>query len=120
MNRSETPPQSSFSPEAEEAAISLVLNNGKDAFLLLRNTVGTDHFYLARYRTIWQAFELLVDEGGPFDLVAVIGMLAYMGVLENVGGHGEAARLIELDTPLSETKAIAATLHELYLQRASL
>lgn len=119
MHHTVTPPQLPFDLEAEEAAIGVVLNNGKPAFLALRDIVGVEHFYFARTAAIWQTFERLATDHRVFDLVMVMEMLSYMGVLEDIGGPAHIFELVKPLYPMSEIDTIAGTLHDVYLQRAS-
>jgi replicative DNA helicase len=93
-----------------------------DAFLALSDVVGQEHFYLARTAEFWRTFERLSLTGDDrdFDLVMITDALNRMGVLDAIGGLGYVVELVEPLYPMSEIETIAATLHDVYLQRAAL
>ena len=92
------------SREAEEALIGSVLIS-PDVIRLL--DVQVDDFYVARHRSIWQAFMVLERRGITLDFVTICDTLDDDKALENVGGSAYLAQLVN-NTPTSMNAAAYA------------
>lgn len=98
-----------FSVEAEEATIGGVLIN-PDYFVLVREFLSVNDFYLLRLRYIWRAIERIADRHDPtFDYLTVANELEAVGYLEEVGGIPQLMKLIN-NTPTSVNTQIYAQL----------
>jgi replicative DNA helicase len=83
--------------EAERSCIGSVLID-PECFDELELTSA--QFYLTRHQHIWEAFETLISNHTPIDIIPLRAELDRMGKLDNVGGVAYLTRLIN-DVPTS-------------------
>ena len=79
--------------EAEEATIGSVLIN-PNAYHDLRVFLCPDDFYIERNKFIWRAFDALVENKSPIDLLTVAEQLDRMGRLGEIGGPAYLTSLV--------------------------
>jgi replicative DNA helicase len=103
-----------YSQEAEEAVIGSVLVNPA-VFITIAAFLNADDFFLARHRTIWQAYFRLNERGEAIDYLTVGEELKHVGVLEDVGGHPYLIQLMN-NTPT----AIHAEVYGRLVERTAL
>jgi len=80
--------------EAEVAVLGSVLID-PSVINDVMEVISHEDFYLKKHQYIFQAMEILYDEGKPIDVVAVCDKLKSMGKLEEVGGEIEVAKLAD-------------------------
>ncbi|MGK7927937.1 MAG: DUF3553 domain-containing protein [Spirulina sp.] len=86
------PPQN---VEAEEEILGGCLLD-PNAYNRIKDLItDPDMFYISIHRTIWRAISSLGKKGKPTDLMTVTTWLQDKGKLDNIGGTGKLAQLVE-------------------------
>lgn len=111
-------PSIPHSREAEEAVLGCVIIN-QDAFHECRLELpgGSEEFYIHRNRWIWEAFETLILEQKPIDLLLLSDELQRQGKLDELGGSAYITSLINQVPTSLNAKAYALVVHDLYVRR---
>ncbi len=106
------------SREAEEAVLGSVIIY-PDVFHECRLELpdGGEEFYIHRNRWIWQAFEALILEEKPIDLLLLSEELQRQGTLAEIGGSAYLTSLINQVPTSLNAKAYAVVVHDLYVRR---
>lgn len=106
------------SKEAEEAVIGAILISEpvfSEVSIVLRD--GAVEFYYIRLRYIWEAVCRLVDRQAPIDPLTVAEELDDMGRLEDVGGQGYLAALLNQAPSVLNAWSYAKNVHNDYIRR---
>lgn len=102
--------------EAEQSVIGgLLLDNTR--FDEVAGILNADDFYRDDHRQIFRAFELLVEDKHPYDVVTVAEKLKSLEILEQVGGLPYLAELAENTPSSANILAYAQVVHERALFR---
>jgi replicative DNA helicase len=81
-------------PEAERAVLGAILFNN-NAFYRVIGTIDTEDFFKDAHRTIFSTMRTLAEESREIDLITLKNELAKRGSLEQIGGAGYVASLVD-------------------------
>ncbi|MCU1230792.1 MAG: dnaC 2 [Acidobacteria bacterium] len=81
-------------PEAERAVLGAILFNN-NAFYRVVGTIDTDDFFKDAHRTIFATMRALAEESREIDLITLKNELAKHGTLDQIGGPGYIASLVD-------------------------
>ena len=88
---SRVPPHSR---ELEEAVLSAILQEPKDAMSIALELLSPSSFYYESHSVIFRACDILLKKGSPPDVVTVIAHLKETGKLESAGGESYLYQLV--------------------------
>jgi replicative DNA helicase len=97
--------------EAEESVISAILIDN-DALLDVIETLGPEDFYRTAHQKIYAAITDLFDKAEPVDLVTLANKLKEKGQLEEIGGAGYLARLVDTVPLAVNARHYAKIIHD--------
>ena len=97
--------------EAEASIISAILIDN-DALLDVIETLGPEDFYRTAHQKIYAAMTDLFDKAEPVDLVTLANKLKEKGDLEEVGGAGYLARLVDTVPLAVNARHYAKIIHD--------
>ena len=113
----QTVDQVPHSRTAEEAVTGAVLVS-PDIFHECRLHIRTsDEFYIHRHRMIWKAYETLIAEKTPVDIITVSDQLQKQGNLEDVGGAAYLTQLVGQVASTYNAPSYAGMVHESHVRR---
>ncbi|HKO02932.1 MAG TPA: DnaB-like helicase N-terminal domain-containing protein, partial [Thermoanaerobaculia bacterium] len=81
-------------PEAERAVLGAILFNN-NAFYRVVGTIDTEDFFKDAHRTIFSTMRSLAEESREIDLITLKNELAKHGSLDQIGGPGYIASLVD-------------------------
>jgi replicative DNA helicase len=81
-------------PEAERAVLGAILFNN-NAFYRVVGTIDTEDFFKDAHRTIFATMRALAEESREIDLITLKNELGKHGTLDQVGGPGYIASLVD-------------------------
>ena len=107
-----------YSKDAEQAVIGAVLIN-PEVFHECRLELpgGSEEFHIHRNRWIWEAYETMVSQEKPIDLLLLSEQLEREGKLDEIGGSAYLTSLINQVPSSLNAYSYARLMHDLYVRR---
>ncbi len=112
--KSRIPPSSI---ESEEAVIGSILID-PDVVPDIMELLTSKDFYMRKNQLIFASMEKLFDEGNPVDIVSITERLRTSGVIEEIGGEVEIAKMADSVPTSANFSYYAKTVKEKSLLRA--
>jgi replicative DNA helicase len=108
------------SPDAERAVIGAVIISQGEAFHECRLELpdGAVEFHTVRWQWVWQAFEKMIANKTPIDLLTLSQQLESDGKLEDIGGSAELTGLVNAVPFSLNARAYAVIVHDFYFRRS--
>lgn len=107
------------SREAEEAVLGSVLIN-PEAYYDVAQFLKGDDFYIHRHRWVWESFARLMESRKPIDYLTVVEDLTQNNQLDEIGGAGYIATLINNVPSSLHAEAYGRIIEETAIRRRML
>ncbi len=105
-----------YSVEAEQAVLGSIMLR-PDAYADISDIIDADHFYSEKHKTIYKGISGLLGKGDPVDYLSLKNTLDEMGSLEQVGGAGYLAELVQAVPSASNIEYYARILEKKHAMR---
>ncbi len=113
----QVPAQLPHSREAEEAVLGSVMIAPEIFHECRLHIKNPREYYIHRHRMIWAAYEKLINEKIPVDLLTVTDQLEKQGDLESIGGGSYLMSLMNQVPTSLNAPAYAAIVHDHHIRR---
>lgn len=105
-----------YSIEAEQAVLGSIMLR-PDAYADVSDIIDIEHFYSEKHKTIYKGISDLLGKGNPVDYLSLKNTLDEMGALEQIGGAGYLAELVQAVPSASNIEYYARILEKKHALR---
>ncbi|GAB1544798.1 replicative DNA helicase [Scytonema sp. NUACC21] len=107
------PPQA---VDVEEAILGGILFD-PNAYERVAPRLKPEMFYITAHKDIYRAFQALVEDGLPTDMLSTINWLSDRNLLDRIGGRNKLATLLDRTVAAINIDALAQLVVEKYIRR---